>query len=254
MNNHIQPSARYVPETGLRTFKSESIPQELVLIPGKHKKFRNKRIFDLAFSFLVIVLLLSWLLPILAIFILIDSRGPVFFIQKRVGAFGKTFRCLKLRTMVVNEEANLKQAQANDPRITSFGKFLRFSCLDELPQFFNVFLGHMSIVGPRPHMLSDCREFSSVVKDYHHRNFVKPGITGMAQVKGYRGKTSSFFDVAHRYKWDMFYVNNCSLNLDLLIFKLTIIATVCAMCAFAGLKERKIAEVNFQLDQPEYLN
>jgi putative colanic acid biosynthesis UDP-glucose lipid carrier transferase len=83
---------------------------------------------------------------------------------------------------------------------------------------------------------------------------VKPGITGMAQVKGYRGKTSSFFDVAHRYKWDMFYVNNCSLKLDLRIIKLTIIATVGAMCAFAGLKERKIAEVNFQLDQPEYLN
>src|SRR5215216_926495 len=99
-------------------------------------RFFLKRSFDIVFSLLVIVFVLSWLLPILAIFIKIDSKGPVFFIQKRVGAFGKIFRCIKLRTMVVNSEANILQAQANDPRITLFGKFLRLSCMDELPQFF----------------------------------------------------------------------------------------------------------------------
>jgi putative colanic acid biosynthesis UDP-glucose lipid carrier transferase len=252
MNHQIQPRPA-------RTYKkrfpsSESaITLDFVALPGRINKLRRKRLFDIVFSLIVIVFLLSWLLPILALLIKMDSRGPIFFIQRRVGAFGKIFWCIKLRTMVINEEANSRQAQKNDPRITPFGNFLRLSCMDELPQFFNVLLGDMSIVGPRPHMLRDCREFSSVVKNYHHRNFVKPGITGMAQVKGYRGKTDCFFDVAHRYKWDMFYVNNCSFNLDMRIIRTTIVSTLTAIFSFQA-KGKPSQKLRIQIDRPEYLN
>jgi putative colanic acid biosynthesis UDP-glucose lipid carrier transferase len=156
--------------------------------------------------------------------------------------------------MYVNRLANIQQAQTNDPRITSVGKFLRLSCLDELPQFFNVLVGHMSIVGPRPHMLRDCKEFSSVIKNYDQRNLVKPGITGMAQVKGYRGITHDFFDVAHRYKWDMFYVRNCSFRLDMQIMRLTISYTFFAICDILLPMRKKGNKVSYQLESPEYLN
>jgi putative colanic acid biosynthesis UDP-glucose lipid carrier transferase len=128
--------------------------------------------------------------------------------------------------MYVNDQANCQQARTNDSRITRIGHFLRNSCLDELPQFFNVFIGQMSIVGPRPHMLKDCEDFASLVKNYNLRHLVKPGITGMAQVKGYRGETKDFFDVAHRYKWDIFYVKNSSLILDIKIVQQTYTQTI----------------------------
>ncbi len=119
--------------------------------------------------------------------------------------------------MVKNAMANVQQAGANDPRITKFGMFLRHSCLDELPQFFNVLIGDMSIVGPRPHMISDCLGFLQVVPDYDLRHMVKPGITGIAQVKGYRGKVSSYLDIIHRFKLDMFYIQKACFILDLKI-------------------------------------
>jgi putative colanic acid biosynthesis UDP-glucose lipid carrier transferase len=225
----------------------------LHIVSIREKNLVFKRMFDVAVSLFVIVFVLSWLLPILALIIKLDSRGPVFFVQKRVGAMGKVFYCLKLRTMVVNEHANTQQALNNDPRITSFGKFLRLSCLDELPQFFNVLIGHMSIVGPRPHMIKDCKEFSKIVKHYNYRNLVKPGITGIAQVKGYRGKTNDYYDVSHRYKWDMFYVKNRSLNLDMRIMGLTIVSTFTAVYSQLISRERKEI-VEFKLDTPEYLN
>jgi putative colanic acid biosynthesis UDP-glucose lipid carrier transferase len=225
----------------------------LHIVSIREKNLAFKRMFDVAVSLLVIVFVLSWLLPILAIIIKLDSRGPVFFIQKRVGAMGKVFYCLKLRTMVVNDQANTQQAQNNDPRITRFGKFLRLSCLDELPQFFNVLIGHMSIVGPRPHMIRDCKEFSKIVKHYNYRNLVKPGITGMAQVKGYRGKTNDYYDVSHRYKWDMFYVKNRSLNLDMRIMGLTIVSTFTIVYSTIVSRQRKEV-VDFKLDTAEYLN
>jgi putative colanic acid biosynthesis UDP-glucose lipid carrier transferase len=186
----------------------------------------SKRAFDIALSALVIIFILSWLLPILALIIKIDSKGPVFFIQKRIGANGKIFGCLKLRSMYVNAQANTRQAATNDRRITRFGTFLRISCMDELPQFFNVLKGEMSIVGPRPHMLKDCEDFSNMVKNYNLRHQVKPGITGMAQVKGYRGETKDFYDVAHRYKWDIYYVKNNSFLLDLRIIHKTSVQTL----------------------------
>src|SRR6185437_10696315 len=125
-----------------------------------------KRLFDIALSLLVVLLVLSWLFPLLCILIRLDSRGPVFFMQRRVGYMGRSFLCLKFRTMRVNREADILQATENDPRVTRMGRLLRDSNLDELPQFINVLIGHMSIVGPRPHMYKDCQQFSNVVETY----------------------------------------------------------------------------------------
>jgi putative colanic acid biosynthesis UDP-glucose lipid carrier transferase len=180
-----------------------------------------KRIFDLTVSLIVITLVLSWLIPLLALIIKLDSRGPVFFVQKRVGFLGRTFLCFKLRTMYVNTMCDDQQALADDPRITRLGKYLRLTSLDELPQFFNVLIGDMSIVGPRPHMHKDNADFSRVVENYRLRYLVKPGITGMAQVKGFRGPAQEFHQIFHRYQWDAFYIRNANLSLDFKIMRLT---------------------------------
>ena len=248
----------YTPFTQERTFEKlqllHVVPEPEAEILGLSKSsYFFKRLFDVMISLLVIAFVLSWLLPLLAILIKIDSRGPVFFIQQRVGAFGRVFHCIKLRTMFVNQLANVQQAQVNDPRITRMGRFLRISCFDELPQFLNVLMGDMSIVGPRPHMLKDCREFSKVISNYSQRNLLKPGITGMAQVKGYRGHTIDFFDVSHRYKWDMFYVRNCSFRLDMRIMRLTITSTL-KMIYSSFIVQQKDESVSYQLESPEYLN
>lgn len=187
----------------------------------KRNYFFFKRVGDIALSLLVTVLLLSWIIPIVALLIKLDSRGPVFFVQRRVGRWGKSFRCFKFRTMIVNEFANTEQARENDSRITRVGKFLRRSNLDEFPQFINVLLGHMSIVGPRPHMHADCDRFSKVVTNYKFRSLVRPGITGLAQIKGYRGPTRDFASIFHRYQFDSFYVRNASFWLDMRIIRKT---------------------------------
>jgi putative colanic acid biosysnthesis UDP-glucose lipid carrier transferase len=199
----------------------------------------TKRSFDIIFSLLVIVFILSWMLPILALLVKLSSKGPVFFIQERIGAKGQIFKCFKLRSMVVNAQANVKQAAANDPRITPIGRFLRDSCMDELPQFINVLIGDMSIVGPRPHMVKDCEDFSKLVSNYGYRHSVKPGITGMAQVKGYRGETHCIHDISHRYRWDVFYVNNYSFLLDIKIIYRTFVQTVAAVL---NLSEDKLSQ------------
>jgi len=190
-------------------------------VDDKHSYFIFKRIFDVVFSFFIIIGVLSWLIPIVSLLIMIDSRGPVFFIQRRVGKGGKSFSCLKFRTMVLNKEANQKQATVNDYRITRIGSFLRKSNLDEFPQFLNVFVGHMSIVGPRPHMLSDCSAFSQVVSGYKFRNMVKPGVTGLAQVKGFRGPAKDFQSIFRRYQYDAFYIRNTNFWLDIRIIRAT---------------------------------
>jgi putative colanic acid biosynthesis UDP-glucose lipid carrier transferase len=176
-----------------------------------------KRAVDVAFSSLVIFLLFPWLFPVIALLIKLSSKGPVLFKQKRVGFLGKIFWCYKFRTMYVNEQADLKQACKDDPRITGIGRFLRNTCLDELPQFLNVFLGHMSIVGPRPHMLKDSRDFSAAVTNYKFRNMAKPGITGISQVRGYRGPATTFQSIFRRYQWDAYYVRNMGFRLDIKI-------------------------------------
>lgn len=195
----------------------------------KKKHLIAKRLFDIAFSLMVITCLLSWLLPICFILIKLDSRGPVFFKQKRVGFKGKLFTCLKLRTMVVNNLADVKQASDDDVRITRIGRLFRNTNIDELPQFFNVLFGDMSIVGPRPHMTKDCQDFSNIVASYDLRHSVKPGITGMAQTKGFRGPTNDIDSVVLRYQWDIFYVRNISFFLDLKLISITFQQTLNAL-------------------------
>ena len=194
-------------------------------IVQRHPYLLAKRVFDITISALVLLFIFSWLFPILYILIKLDSRGPVFFVQKRVGFLGRSFPCLKFRTMHVNAEANTKQATDDDPRITRMGRFLRNSNLDEIPQFLNVLAGHMSIVGPRPHMYKDCASFSQVVDSYKFRNLMKPGITGLAQVKGYRGPAQTFDQIFRRYQWDMFYVRNANFWLDVRIVHHTAMQT-----------------------------
>jgi len=182
-----------------------------------------KRSFDILFSFLIILFVFSWLFPILIILIKISSKGPVFFKQERSGEENKSFMCLKFRSMQVNEDANTLQATKNDSRITKIGKFLRKTNLDELPQFFNVLTGSMSVIGPRPHMIKHTDEYSSLIKNYLVRHFVKPGITGWAQVNGLRGETSELEQMESRVEFDIWYIENWSFMLDLKIIVKTLI-------------------------------
>lgn len=182
-----------------------------------------KRSFDIFFSFLVVLLVLSWLTPIVALAIAINSKGPVFFRQKRIGRNGVPFYCYKFRTMVINEEADEMPAEEDDERITKVGQFLRRTNIDELPQFLNVLLGHMSIVGPRPHMVADCVRFSFVISSYSFRHLVRPGITGWAQINGYHGPTSDYESIIIRYYWDAMYVRKAGILLDAKIFWKTLV-------------------------------
>ena len=218
-----------------------------------------KRTIDIVISSLIVLFILSWLLPIIALLIKLTSKGPIFFIQKRVGFLGKSFKCIKFRTMIINEEANTKQAIENDPRITKFGRFLRLSNIDELPQFFNVLKGEMSVVGPRPHMHSDCNDFSKVIATYKFRNISKPGITGLAQVKGCRGPVKDTECIFRRYQWDSFYVRNQDYKLDTRIIALTIIGTVKTIFTILFLTEKNKKTdtesiVSYQLNAGKYLN
>ena len=186
----------------------------------------RKRFFDLIVSFLVIILILSWLIPLLGIIIWLESKGPVFFAQQRTGRDNKTFNCLKFRSMKINNEANTKQAQRNDDRLTRIGKFMRRTSLDEFPQFINVFKGEMSIVGPRPHMLRHTEDYSKIMGQYMVRQFLKPGVTGWAQVHGYRGEIKDNEQLRKRIEHDIWYMENWSIWLDMRIMFLTVYRTV----------------------------
>lgn len=181
----------------------------------------KKRFYDIVISSLVILFILSWLIPIIAILIILESRGPIFFIQQRSGKNGKAFNCIKFRTMRVNKDANMKQATKGDARITKLGAFLRKSSLDEMPQFLNVFMSDMSVVGPRPHMLKHTDDYSKLLNQYMIRHFLKPGITGWAQIHGYRGEIKMFEDITNRIEYDLWYLENWSLWLDTRIILLT---------------------------------
>lgn len=176
-----------------------------------------KRVFDIVFTTLVFVFLLSWLLPILSIMVYFSQGSPILFKQKRNGLNGKEFGCLKFRTMRDDKDNNKKPTERNDPRVTKLGKILRKTSLDELPQFINVLKGEMSIVGPRPHMVSENETYAEIIKKYSLRHYVKPGITGLAQVKGYRGAVDTDKDMEMRIKTDIYYVRNWSFLLDLFI-------------------------------------
>ncbi|HLV51179.1 MAG TPA: exopolysaccharide biosynthesis polyprenyl glycosylphosphotransferase [Flavobacterium sp.] len=181
-----------------------------------------KRVFDIVFSSLVIILIMSWLTPLMAILIRLESRGPIFFKQKRNGLDYEEFDCYKFRSMFVNENADIEEAVKNDPRITKVGAFMRRTSLDEMPQFFNVFIGNMSVVGPRPHMLNFTEKYAVKVNKFKARHFIKPGITGMAQTHGYRGEIEKDSDIINRIKYDIFYMESWSLLLDLKIIYLTV--------------------------------
>lgn len=185
-----------------------------------------KRTFDILFSVLIIVGVLSWLIPILAVFIKIESKGPIFFKQKRNGLNYREFDCYKFRSMTINEVADVEQVSKNDPRITKIGKFIRKTSIDELPQFFNVFKGDMSVVGPRPHMVSHTEMYAKKVDKFMVRHFIKPGITGLAQTNGYRGEVETEKDIINRVKYDIFYLENWTLTLDLKIVILTVLNAI----------------------------
>ena len=180
-----------------------------------------KRCFDIAFS-IVACLAIAFFIPVIALIIKLQSRGPIFFVQDRTGKYGRTFRCLKFRTMRTNGECNIRQCTKHDPRVFPFGRFLRRTNLDELPQFFNVLMGDMSIVGPRPHMLYHTHYYSKRIPQYMSRHLVRPGITGWAQVTGFRGETRELWQMEGRVRCDMWYINHWSLWLDLRIMVMTV--------------------------------
>jgi putative colanic acid biosynthesis UDP-glucose lipid carrier transferase len=181
-----------------------------------------KRIFDIVFSLLVIVLINSWLMPLIALLIWLESGGKIFFLQKRSGENNIPFYIRKFRSMYINNTSDSAQAKKNDARVTKIGKFLRRTSLDEFPQFLNVLTGEMSIVGPRPHMLKHTDEYSQIIDQYMVRHFLKPGITGWAQVNGYRGETKNIRQMQKRIEHDIWYVENWSLQTDLKIILKTV--------------------------------
>ena len=198
--------------------------QNKVVIQSKLNKPFNrfiKRILDITLSSLFIILIAPWLFPIVSLIIVIESKGSAFFIQKRTGLKRKSFYCIKFRTMVKNKDANRLQVQINDKRITKFGKILRESHIDELPQVINVLIGDMSIVGPRPHMLRHNVEYANYSPNYHLRHMVKPGMTGLAQVRGFHGMILGKENFQNRLNSDIEYIKRWSFLGDIEIFILT---------------------------------
>jgi len=228
--NKIGVRLRFVPENQYwfkNSMNMESVgslaifnPQEIPLDDLRSRFF--KRSFDIIFSSLIIVFIISWLFPVLCILIKLSSKGPVFFHQRRTGINNKTFTCMKFRSMRMNANSDDKQATIGDSRVTSIGRFLRKSNLDEFPQFFNVLLGQMSVVGPRPHMLKHTEQYSELIEYYRVRHYVKPGITGWAQVNGYRGETDELWKMEKRVEYDMYYLENWTFVWDLRIILMTL--------------------------------
>ncbi len=225
----------------------EVLPRETNLLPGGFKLQRHgsmpiltvkeepltrlankiaKRAFDLIVSGLVILFVFPWLMPIVALCIVLESKGGVFFCQERSGYLNEPFQMIKFRTMVINEDSDSKQAQRGDARVTKVGAFLRKTSLDEFPQFWNVFKGDMSIVGPRPHMLQHTTQYSKFIETYLIRHKIKPGITGWAQVNGSRGPTAEVEDMRRRVDLDVWYLSHWSLALDIRCVIQTVINAV----------------------------
>lgn len=181
-----------------------------------------KRLFDVVFALFVICFILSWLIPIVGLIIVLESKGPIFFHQNRPGIKEQGFLCYKFRSMSVNTRHE-ESATRNDARVTRVGKFIRKTSIDELPQFFNVLFGSMSVVGPRPHLWRQNEMYGTKISKYMVRHYVKPGITGLAQVRGYRGEIETRDDIVNRTKYDIFYIENWSLLLDINIIGQTVL-------------------------------
>ena len=207
--------ARNIPILSLRTEPLENVDSQI-----------KKRTFDIVFSIIVIFCLLSWLIPLMALLIKLDSRGPVFFTQLRSGKNNMPFLCYKLRSLRINKDSNVVQVSRDDKRFTRLGRILRKTNLDELPQFLNVVRGEMSVVGPRPHMLKHTEEYSQMLNHYMIRHYVKPGVTGWAQINGYRGEIKKKKDLRGRIEHDIWYMENWSMWLDLRIIVLTVYKSI----------------------------
>ena len=222
-NNMIR--ARVIPEFSEYLYRSFRIDytENIPILQMRKEPLQSitnrmiKRAFDFVFSLFVIVFIFSWLFPIIALIIKLTSKGPVFFVQERTGKEGASFPCFKFRSMVVNENSNQLQATKNDARVTPFGAFMRKTSIDELPQVVNVFLNQMSLVGPRPHMLKHTDEYRLLVDKFMVRHFAKPGVTGWAQINGFRGETKTVKDMENRAEADIWYIENWSFLLDLKI-------------------------------------
>lgn len=182
----------------------------------------KKRALDIVISLCVTIFILSWLIPLIGLLVFLESGTPIFFKQLRTGKDKKPFYCWKFRSMKANKDADLKQATRNDSRVTFLGKFLRKSSLDEFPQFLNVLKGEMSLVGPRPHMIKHTSDYSKIVDDYMVRQFIKPGITGWAQINGFRGEINNPDQIKMRVNKDLWYLENWTLWLDIRILLLTV--------------------------------
>ena len=225
---------KIVPDIGFFVKRQVHIDylKEMIVISMRNEPLEDlgnrirKRLFDIFVSSMVTIFILSWLIPIISLLIRLESRGPIFFRQPRSGKENKSFQCLKFRSMRVNDKANEQQATKNDSRVTRIGKFLRRTSLDEFPQFLNVIKGDMSIVGPRPHMLKHTDDYSREIGQYMVRQFVKPGITGWAQIKGFRGETKNLEQMKQRVEHDLWYMENWSLMLDLKIIFITVLNTM----------------------------
>jgi putative colanic acid biosysnthesis UDP-glucose lipid carrier transferase len=213
-----QTPGDYVPVVDIKTFVTPVLRHPL----EKPVNLALKRIIDVFISLLVTALLLCWLIPLIALLIKADSRGPVFFLQKRNKRRGNQFWCIKFRSMVANADADILPAGKNDRRITRVGRFLRRHYLDELPQFINVLLGDMSVIGPRPHMVNENLKFDGLIKNYCGRHKVKPGITGLAQVMGYEGEITDLQKMKGRVSMDVFYIRHWSLRMDMAILYRTL--------------------------------
>ncbi|QJD80455.1 sugar transferase [Spirosoma rhododendri] len=177
----------------------------------------EKRVFDLAIAGVVSITVLIWLIPLIGLLIKLSSRGPILFVQMRTGRDGKPFRCFKFRTMTHAPNAEFKQVTVNDVRVTRLGHILRRSNLDEMPQFLNVLLGHMSVVGPRPHPIPLDAKYWHSMPGYKDRYTVRPGITGLAQARGARGETDVLYKMKGRVRYDHLYIRRQSSRLDMKI-------------------------------------
>ena len=228
--NHCGVRLYLIPETSrwMRNDRNVESLGNLYILNPQHIPLDDlgnrllKRGLDLLVSGLFIICVFLWLLPIIAIVVKLSSKGPVFFCQMRTGLSNRTFKCLKFRSMQINDDADEEQATVGDPRITAVGRFMRKTNFDELPQFLNVFVGHMSLVGPRPHMLKHTKEYSKLIESYLARHYVRPGITGWAQVSGYRGETNELWKMEKRVEYDMNYIENWNFWWDIKIMWLTL--------------------------------
>lgn len=185
-----------------------------------------KRLFDIVFSLVFLLTLFPFIVLVVGIVIKITSPGPIFFKQKRNGQYGNVFWCYKFRSMKYNNPSESRQATQHDSRVTPFGKFLRKSSIDELPQFINVLKGDMSVVGPRPHMMQHTEKYGELINKYMVRHFVKPGVTGWAQVTGFRGETKTIDEMEGRIKQDIWYIEHWSFALDIYIILLTVYKSI----------------------------